>query len=205
MSRPRRVSFARGGARRRSGDRPARPQVRARAHNGRGGLSSGLAACAMGPVSLVVFRALSGFGMSEQAVNAAYLNEVFGRAPKASSMELFSPAGRSASCCRPGLAARCSAARLAGSFRRCDFPAHRHTDSPLRPQGIALFPKDPAPEAAQSSGRDRRRDRTRQAMEPRYRAATGPTPMPNCSRLRSGASRSRSGRCSSSRSSLIRN
>ena len=41
-------------------------------------VSSGLAAFAMGPVSLVVFRALSGFGMSEQAVNAAYLNEVFG-------------------------------------------------------------------------------------------------------------------------------
>ena len=41
-------------------------------------ISSGLAAFAMGPVSLVIFRALSGFGMSEQAVNAAYLNEVFG-------------------------------------------------------------------------------------------------------------------------------
>ncbi len=41
-------------------------------------VSSGLAAFAMGPVSLVIFRALSGFGMSEQAVNAAYLNEVFG-------------------------------------------------------------------------------------------------------------------------------
>ena len=41
-------------------------------------VSSGLAAFAIGPVSLVVFRALSGFGMSEQAVNAAYLNEVFG-------------------------------------------------------------------------------------------------------------------------------
>jgi MFS family permease len=41
-------------------------------------LSSGLAAFAIGPLSLIVFRALSGFGMSEQAVNAAYLNEVFG-------------------------------------------------------------------------------------------------------------------------------
>lgn len=40
-------------------------------------ISSGLAALAFGPVSLVVFRALSGFGMSEQAVNSAYLNEVF--------------------------------------------------------------------------------------------------------------------------------
>ena len=40
-------------------------------------ISSGLAALAIGPVSLVLVRALSGFGMSEQAVNAAYLNEVF--------------------------------------------------------------------------------------------------------------------------------
>jgi MFS family permease len=40
-------------------------------------LSSGLAAFVMGPVSLVLFRSLSGFGMSEQAVNAAYLNEIF--------------------------------------------------------------------------------------------------------------------------------
>ncbi len=40
-------------------------------------ISSGLAALAVGPVSLVLFRSLSGFGQSEQAVNAAYLNEVF--------------------------------------------------------------------------------------------------------------------------------
>jgi MFS family permease len=45
-------------------------------------VSSGLAALAFGPVSLVAFRALSGFGMSEQAVNAAYLNEVFGARAK---------------------------------------------------------------------------------------------------------------------------
>ena len=45
-------------------------------------VSSGLAAFAIGPVSLVLFRALSGFGMSEQAVNAAYLNEVFGARAK---------------------------------------------------------------------------------------------------------------------------
>jgi MFS family permease len=43
---------------------------------GGAGLSSGLAALATGPISLVLFRSLSGFGMSEQAVNAAYLNEV---------------------------------------------------------------------------------------------------------------------------------
>lgn len=40
-------------------------------------LSSGLAALAIGPISLIMFRSLSGFGQSEQAVNAAYLNEVF--------------------------------------------------------------------------------------------------------------------------------
>lgn len=40
-------------------------------------VSSGLAALAFGPVSLIIFRMLSGFGMSEQAVNSAYLNEIF--------------------------------------------------------------------------------------------------------------------------------
>ncbi len=39
-------------------------------------LSSGLAALAVGPLSLILVRALAGFGMSEQAVNAAYLNEI---------------------------------------------------------------------------------------------------------------------------------
>lgn len=41
-------------------------------------LSSGLASIAAGPLSMIGIRALSGFGMSEQAVNAAYLNEMFG-------------------------------------------------------------------------------------------------------------------------------
>ncbi|WP_198037000.1 MFS transporter [Nocardia sp. BMG51109] len=41
-------------------------------------VSSGLAAVAVGPVSLVLARALSGFGSAEQSVNAAYLNEVYG-------------------------------------------------------------------------------------------------------------------------------
>ncbi len=41
-------------------------------------ISSGLAALAFSPLSLALFRSLSGFGMSEQAVNSAYLNEVFG-------------------------------------------------------------------------------------------------------------------------------
>ncbi len=41
-------------------------------------ISSGLAALAFGPLSLAIVRSLSGFGMSEQAVNSAYLNEVFG-------------------------------------------------------------------------------------------------------------------------------
>jgi len=45
-------------------------------------LSSGLAALALGPVSLVLFRSLSGFGMSEQAVNSAYLNEILGARKK---------------------------------------------------------------------------------------------------------------------------
>lgn len=45
-------------------------------------ISSGLAALAVGPVSLIVVRALSGFGMSEQAVNAAYLNEILPPARK---------------------------------------------------------------------------------------------------------------------------
>lgn len=45
-------------------------------------ISSGLAAFAFGPVSLILFRSLAGFGMSEQAVNAAYLNEVFGARAK---------------------------------------------------------------------------------------------------------------------------
>ncbi|MFE4424089.1 MFS transporter [Streptomyces sp. NPDC056817] len=40
-------------------------------------LSSGLAGLAIGPISLVLYRSLSGFGQSEQAVNACYLNEVF--------------------------------------------------------------------------------------------------------------------------------
>ena len=120
----------------------------------------------MGPVSLIVFRALSGFGMSEQAVNAAYLNEVFG------ARALWNRPGRLAARRHAVVGiggADAAAARLAGSFRRCDFSAHRHPDSPLRPQGIALFPEDPAPEAAQSSGRDRRLRSARQAVEPRYR------------------------------------
>jgi MFS family permease len=41
-------------------------------------ISSGLAALAFNPLSLAIVRSLSGFGMSEQAVNSAYLNEVFG-------------------------------------------------------------------------------------------------------------------------------
>lgn len=45
-------------------------------------ISSGLAALAVGPVSLIIVRSLAGFGMSEQAVNSAYLNEVFGARAK---------------------------------------------------------------------------------------------------------------------------
>ena len=45
-------------------------------------ISSGLAALAVGPLSLILVRALAGFGMSEQAVNAAYLNEILPPARK---------------------------------------------------------------------------------------------------------------------------
>src|SRR5579884_2433996 len=41
-------------------------------------LSSGLAALTFNPVYLVVVRALSGFGYSEQAVNTTYLSELYG-------------------------------------------------------------------------------------------------------------------------------
>lgn len=47
------------------------------ATTGGAAVSSALSALAIGPLSLILVRALSGFGMSEQAVNAAYLNEVF--------------------------------------------------------------------------------------------------------------------------------
>lgn len=52
------------------------------ATTGGAAISSGLTALAVGPISLVLLRSLSGFGMSEQAVNAAYLNEVFGARSK---------------------------------------------------------------------------------------------------------------------------
>jgi MFS family permease len=41
-------------------------------------LSSGLAALTFNPIYLVVVRALSGFGYSEQAVNTTYLSELYG-------------------------------------------------------------------------------------------------------------------------------
>jgi MFS family permease len=41
-------------------------------------LSSGLAALTFSPIYLVVVRALSGFGYSEQAVNTTYLSELYG-------------------------------------------------------------------------------------------------------------------------------
>jgi predicted MFS family arabinose efflux permease len=41
-------------------------------------LSSGLAALTFNPIYLIVVRSLSGFGYSEQAVNAAYLSEIYG-------------------------------------------------------------------------------------------------------------------------------
>jgi MFS family permease len=41
-------------------------------------LSSGLAALTFSPIYLIVVRALSGFGYSEQAVNTTYLSELYG-------------------------------------------------------------------------------------------------------------------------------
>ena len=41
-------------------------------------LSSGLAAFTFNPLYLVIVRALSGFGYSEQAVNTTYLSELYG-------------------------------------------------------------------------------------------------------------------------------
>jgi MFS family permease len=41
-------------------------------------LSSGLAALTFSPIYLIVVRSLSGFGYSEQAVNATYLSEIYG-------------------------------------------------------------------------------------------------------------------------------
>lgn len=45
-------------------------------------ISSGLSALAFGPVALIIVRSLAGFGMSEQAVNSAYLNELLGAKSK---------------------------------------------------------------------------------------------------------------------------
>jgi MFS family permease len=42
-------------------------------------LSSGLTGVAVGAVSLVLIRALSGFGYSEELVNTVYLNEMYGK------------------------------------------------------------------------------------------------------------------------------
>lgn len=41
-------------------------------------ISSGLAALTFSPIYLIVVRALSGFGYSEQAVNTTYLSEIYG-------------------------------------------------------------------------------------------------------------------------------
>lgn len=41
-------------------------------------ISSGLAALTFGPLYLIIVRSLSGFGYSEQAVNATYLSEIYG-------------------------------------------------------------------------------------------------------------------------------
>ena len=46
------------------------------------GLSSGLTALSWSALSVVIIRALSGLGYSEQVVNATYLNEIYGKQPR---------------------------------------------------------------------------------------------------------------------------
>lgn len=45
-------------------------------------LSSGLTAFTMNPIYLILVRALSGFGYSEQAVNTTYLSEIYGESKR---------------------------------------------------------------------------------------------------------------------------
>lgn len=45
-----------------------------------GAVSSGLSGIAMGAVSMVIIRAFSGFAVSEEVVNAVYLNEIYKKA-----------------------------------------------------------------------------------------------------------------------------
>ena len=120
-------------------------------------LSSGLAAFAMGPVSLVVFRALSGFGMSEQAVNAAYLNEVFGPRAKGFLYGIVQAGWPLGVMLSSALAASLlPQLGWRGVFLVADLPARRDADPALRPPGIALFRQDPASSPAEGARRRRR-------------------------------------------------
>nr|WP_281373162.1 MFS transporter [Kineococcus aurantiacus] len=56
-------------------------------------ISSGLTGLAAGAVSLVVIRAFSGFGASEEVVNAVYLNEVYAKAKRRGFMYSFVQSG----------------------------------------------------------------------------------------------------------------
>jgi MFS family permease len=56
-------------------------------------LSSGLTGLAAGAVSLVVIRAFSGFGYSEELVNTVYLNEMYGKSRRRGFMYSFVQSG----------------------------------------------------------------------------------------------------------------
>lgn len=56
-------------------------------------ISSGLTGLAAGAVSLVLIRAFSGFGASEEVVNAVYLNEVYAKAKRRGFMYSFVQSG----------------------------------------------------------------------------------------------------------------
>lgn len=56
-------------------------------------ISSGLTGLAAGAVSLVVIRAFSGFGYSEELVNTVYLNEMYGKSRRRGFMYSFVQSG----------------------------------------------------------------------------------------------------------------
>ena len=62
-------------------------------------LSSGLAALTFSPIYLIVVRSLSGFGYSEQAVNATYLSEIYGAGDAVVSFTAWYKAAGLLACC----------------------------------------------------------------------------------------------------------
>ncbi len=144
-------------------------------------LSSGLAAFAMGPGSLVIFRSLAGFGMSEQAVNSAYLNEVFSARAKGFLYGIVQAGWPVGVMLSAGLAAGFGGSSAGAACSCGDLPAYRHFVLRFVASGIALFPQARNSSQARKEGQT---DRTRQLSE-RWKIesrATARTPMPNCSR-----------------------